>query len=250
MKIGLLADDCLSDFVLKTLEPILSDSNFSIEVAIIDRRPKLTLKQKLKSNLKRGRGAYVFVMAFNNFFSKKEPCIPTIDFCINNKIEVIEAINPYSQTTIESIKRCNLDLLVLVGGFGIIKKPLLDVTPVGVLSYHHGDMRKYRGMPPALWELYNNEKEMGVTVQLLSTGIDNGIPIVEKKLAIRKKDTLKKLQKRALDESVYMLYSALVKVSSKDFKPEKLDRLGNVYTLPNLRQWVILNLKLLWRGVK
>ena len=167
-----------------------------------------------------------------------------------NNIDVIETNEPYSQTTIEKIKEYDLDLLILTGGFRIIKKKILDITPLGVLSYHHGDMRKYRGMPPALWELYNNEKEMGVTVQVLSPGLDSGIPVEEKKIAISKKDTLKILQKRASDESVDMLYKALVKLSKKDYEPEKIDKFGKVYTLPNLRQWVVLNIRLLWRRLK
>jgi folate-dependent phosphoribosylglycinamide formyltransferase PurN len=247
IKIGLLTSSSVSDFRLKTLKPILADSNFLVKVAIIDNRPKLTLKQKLKKNLKRGRGGYIIIMALQSLFSKKSYSISTIEYCNNNDIDVIETNEPYSQTTIEKIKEYDLDLLILTGGFGIIKKKLLDITPLGVLSYHHGDMRKYRGMPPALWELYNNEEEMGVTVQILSPGLDNGIPIEEKKITINKKDTLTKLQQRASDASVDMLYKALIKLCDKAYVPEKIEKFGKVYTLPNLRQWILLNVKILWR---
>lgn len=250
MKIGLLTSNSLSEFRLNTLKPILEDNNYSIKVAIIDNRPKKSLKQKLKKNIKRGRGGYILIMALQIFFSKKGKSINIKEFCSKNEIAVIETKEPYSPDTIESIKKYNLDLLILVGGYGIIKEPLLKVTPIGVVSYHHGNMRKYRGMPPALWELYNNEKEMGVTVQILSPGLDNGIPIVEKTIDIRKNDSLKKLQKRASEESIDMLYKALLKVSNKDFKPEKIDNYGKVYTLPNLRQWINLNIRLIWRRLK
>lgn len=245
--IGLLSSSSLPDFRIKTLTPILADKNFLIKVAIIDNRPKLTLKQKLKNNLKRGRGGYIIIMAFQRFFSQKTNDISTIQFCKDNDIEVIETNNPYSQETIDKIKKYNLDLLILVGGFGIIKKILLDVTPLGVLSYHHGNMRKYRGMPPALWELYNNESEMGVTVQVLSPGLDNGLPIEEKEIIIDKKDTVETLLNRALDESVDMLHKALIKLYTENYKPQKIEKFGKVYTLPNLKQYVILNLKLLFR---
>jgi folate-dependent phosphoribosylglycinamide formyltransferase PurN len=250
IKIGLLASSSLSDFRIKTLKPILADRNFLIKVAIIDKRPKLSIKQKLMKNLKRGRGGYIIIMALKSFFSKNNFSISTIKYCQNNNIDLIETNEPYSQSTIEKIKEYDLDLLILTGGFGIIKKKILDIPPLGVLSYHHGDMRKYRGMPPALWELYNNEKEMGVTVQVLSPGLDSGIPIEEKKIPISKKDTLQKLQKKASDESVDMLYKALVKLSKKDYEPTKIDKFGKVYTLPNLRQWLILNIRILWRKLK
>jgi len=250
MKIGLLTSSSLSEFRLKTLQPILEDKSFEIKVAIIDKRPNKSLKQKLIKNIKRGRGGYIFIMAIESFFSKKQKSIRVIDFCNKNQIEIIETKTPYSNTTINRIKKYELDVLLLVGGFGIIKEVLLNTTPKGVLSYHHGNMRKYRGMPPARWELYNNEKEMGVTVQILASGLDCGIPIEEKTIPIRKNDTLKKLQKRASEQSVDMFYKALKKLSNSSFVPEKIDAFGKVYTLPNLKQWLILNIKILWRRLK
>jgi methionyl-tRNA formyltransferase len=102
-------------------------------------------------------------------------------------------------------------------------------------------------MPPALWELYNHEKEMGVTVQVLAPGLDCGLPVVEKTIEILPKDDLASLRKRAFKESEPMLVDALRKLSNPGFKPQKIEKLGKVYTLPNLRQWIALNFKILWR---
>lgn len=250
MRIGILAAGSLSEFRLKTLLPVLADNTFEIVVAIIDRRPEKSLKQKLIENIKRGRGGYIFVMAIERFFSKKNKTIRIEDFCKENHIEIIETKRPYSKATIDEIKEYKLEVLLLVGGFGIVKEVLLHSTPKGVLSYHHGNMRKYRGMPPARWELYNNEKEMGVTVQILSSGLDCGIPIEEKTIEIRRNDTLVKLQNRAYEQSIDMLYKALKKISDRDFVPEKIETLGKVYTLPNLKQWVTLNTRIFWRRLK
>jgi folate-dependent phosphoribosylglycinamide formyltransferase PurN len=247
MKVGLLTDDSLSEFRLKTLIPILADNSFSIKVAVIDIRPNESLKQKLLKNIKRGRGGYILIMAFQRVFSKKGIGTSTTDFCKNNSIEIIKTNDPYSTATIENIRKYKLDIFLLISGYGIIKEPLLRVTPLGILSYHHGNMRKYRGQPPALWELYNNEIEMGVTVQVLSSGLDCGVPIEEKTIEIRRNDTLKKLQNRAYQESTEMMYNALKKLLNREFIPTKVLSFGKVYTLPNLRQWIILNIKILWR---
>ena len=250
MKIGILTSSSLSDFQVKTLLPILADKKFEMKVAIIDKRPKKTLKQKLLKNIKRGRGGYIFIMAIKNFYLKKKQSISTEEFCKNNEIEIIETKSPYSSRTIDKIKEYELDVLLLVGGFGIIKEVLLSVTPKGVLSYHHGNMRKYRGMPPALWELYNNEKEMGVTVQILSPGLDCGIPVEEKTIEIRKNDTLEKLKNRVYEQSIDMFYQALIKLSTEVFMPKTIKTFGKVFTLPNLKQWLILNIKVLFRILK
>ena len=252
MEIGLLLSKSISEFRLKALNPILQDPGFKVKVAVIDTRPGKPLKQKLIKNIRRGRGGYIVIMAFEKVFSKKSTTtsVSSYEFCALNGIEIIETNEPYSATTIENIKKHNLDVLVLTGGFGIIKQPLLDATPIGVLSYHHGNMRKYRGMPPALWELYNNEKEMGVTVQIISAGIDNGIPIAEKTIEINKNDTVSSLQNRAYAQSEDMLYTAVKKLSDKDFKFNRIEHFGKIYTLPNLRQWILLNIKLVARRLK
>jgi methionyl-tRNA formyltransferase len=245
--IGLLTNRYLTESKRDTLIPILNDDNFLIKVAVIDIRPQLSLKEKVKKNIKRGRGGYIIILALKKIFSKKKQTFTTIEFCRKNNINTIEVTNPYSNQNIEQIKELNLDLLILIGGFGIIKKKILEIPLIGVLSFHHGDMRKYRGMPPGFWELYFNEKEMGITVQLLSEGLDCGIPIVEKKIQISNNSSLNKLQEQASKESRDMLYNALLKLSEKDFEFTTIEKFGKIYTLPNLNQWFALNMKLIWR---
>jgi methionyl-tRNA formyltransferase len=230
--------------------PVLNDNVFSIELAVIDDRPEETIVQKIKKNIRRGRGGYIFIMAFQKLFEKKEITISTEKFCRENRISVYKTKDIYSHEAIDKIRNYNLDVLLLTGGYGIIKEPLLSITPLGILSYHHGDMRKYRGQPPALWELYNNEKEMGITVQILTSGLDCGFPVVEKTIEIRKNDSLKKLQNRAIRESVNMMYEALKKLANQKFIPAKPESLGKAYTIPDLRQWIVFNIKILLRKLK
>jgi methionyl-tRNA formyltransferase len=250
MKIGLLTNTELSEFRLNTLKPILRDNSFSIELAVIDDSPKKSIYQKIKKNLKKGRGGYIIIMAYQSLFAKKEIEISTENFCEENRISILKTKDIYSSETIDKIRSKNLDILLLIGGYGIIKEPLLTLTPFGILSYHHGNMRKFRGQPPALWELYNNETEMGITVQILVSGLDCGIPVEEKTIEIMKNDTLIRLQNRSMCESVNMMYEALKKLNSPGFIPLQIESFGRVYTIPNLRQFIILNLKILWRRLK
>jgi folate-dependent phosphoribosylglycinamide formyltransferase PurN len=247
MNIGLLTSRFLSEFAVQTLKPVLEDDSFTIRVAVIDSRPGKSLLQKLKKNFRRGRGGYMLIMAFKSFFSRGGKSISTIQYCNDHGIEVIETTEPYSEDTAEKIRNYSLDVLVLTGGYGIVKEPLLSITPKGVLSYHHGDMRKYRGMPFGFWELYNNEKEMGLTVQILSPGLDCGIPVVEKSIEIQRKDTLKSLQIRALHESKNMLYSALKTITIPEPGIIEVEKPGKLYTLPDLRQWLFFKMNIFRR---
>ena len=247
MKIGILTKPVISEINKKVLNKIIEDKNFQISLAIIDCRPKLSFKGKLVKNFRRGRGGYILIMGFNKLFFKEEKGYAITDICKSKGIDIFETGSLYSSETRAKLKAYNLDVLLLINGYGIIKKEFLTVTPLGVLSYHHGNMRKYRGMPPAFWELYNNEKEIGITVQKLEPGLDCGIPVEERTVPIKKNDTLSSLNQRIYDEGVDMMHAALIKLMDPDFRPEKIEKYGKVYTLPNLRQWLILQKKILFR---
>ena len=247
MRISILCGTTLDSFQQEVLKPIIEDNSIEITAALIDCRPRPSLKKRFLKNLKRGRGGYMIIMLFKSYFAKKKPCVSTHAFFSDKGIACIESDNPYSETTIQKLKDRQPETLVMLGGFGIIKEPLLSLAPNGILSYHHGNMRKYRGQPVGFWELYNNETEMGVTVQRLSTGIDKGIPIVEKTIHIERKDNVATLRDRALDSSTGMMHEALRLIRQLDFKPTAIDHYGPIFTIPNLRQYLTLQIKLLFR---
>lgn len=247
MRIAILCGTTLDTFQQEVLKPIIEDNSIEITAALIDCRPRPSLKKRFLKNLKRGRGGYMIIMLFKSYFAKKKPCVSTHAFFSDKGIACIESDNPYSETTIQKLKDRQPETLVMLGGFGIIKEPLLSLAPNGILSYHHGNMRKYRGQPVGFWELYNNETEMGVTVQRLSTGIDKGIPIVEKTIHIERKDNVATLRDRALDSSTGMMHEALRLIRQLDFKPTAIDHYGPIFTIPNLRQYLTLQIKLLFR---
>jgi folate-dependent phosphoribosylglycinamide formyltransferase PurN len=245
MRIGLLMSPAVSDFRKNTLRPILADTTFKVVMALIDDRPEKSAWQRLKNNLRRGRGGYVIIMAFKRFFASKIPQEDSENYCDRHGIAVHRTVTPYGEDTLTKVKASELDVLVLVDGFGIVKKGLINAVPLGVISYHHGNMRRYRGMPPAMWELYNGETEMGITVQLLSVGLDNGRPIIEKTIAIEPNDDVDRLTRRALKESERMLYAALKELVKPGFVAPIIKEFGKVYTLPNLSQWLFLQVRII-----
>ena len=247
MRIAILCGTTLDTFQQEVLKPIIEDNSIEITAALIDCRPRPSLKKRFLKNLKRGRGGYMIIMLFKSYFAKKKPYVSSHAFFSDKGLACIESDSPYSETTIQKLKYRQPDTLVMLGGFGIIKEPLLSLAPNGILSYHHGNMRKYRGQPVGFWELYNNETEMGVTVQRLSAGIDKGISIVEKTIPIENADSVTSLRERALQESTPMLHEALQKIQNPNFFPTIIEEYGPIYTIPNLRQYLLLKLKCLFR---
>lgn len=247
MKIVILSSTTLDTFQQTVLQPIVEDSTIEVVATLIDVRPHPSLKKRFLKNLKRGRGGYMFIMLFKSYFAKKRPSVAANEFFSAHGIPCIETQKPYSEETAERLSNLRPEAMVMIGGFGIVKEPLLSLAPKGILSYHHGNMRKYRGQPVGFWELYNNETEMGVTVQRLSAGLDKGTALVEIPIPIEKKDTVTILRNRALDSSTSMMHEALQLIQQPNFKPAVIEHYGPVYTIPNLRQYLTLQIKLLFR---
>ena len=71
------------------------------------------------------------------------------------------------------IENCNLDCIIRCGS-GILRGELLDITKLGVISFHHGDNRTNRGGPSGFWEVLNSEPSSGFVIQKLNEELDGG----------------------------------------------------------------------------
>ena len=64
--------------------------------------------------------------------------------------------------------------LMIKFGMGLLTIPKnLDLRH-GILSYHHGDPKNYRGRPAGFYELLKGKKKLGQIVQLISNKLDSG----------------------------------------------------------------------------
>lgn len=80
----------------------------------------------------------------------------------------------FDQDAVAAIRERNLDVLIRFG-FGIIRGDILSAARYGVWSFHHDDERKYRGGPPAFWEIYYGDPISGAILQRLTDRLDGGV---------------------------------------------------------------------------
>lgn len=126
------------------------------------------------------------------------------------------------------------DLLIRYG-FGVIVGDILEAPEQGVLSYHHGDIREYRGRPPGFWEFLAGEDHVGITVQLLTPTLDGGQIASFRKITIRPTDTWGDVKRRLYgDASTPMLTNATQNIESDNITTPPDKELGDLYTIPEL----------------
>ena len=70
----------------------------------------------------------------------------------------------------------------------IIRKPLLDLFPLGIWNMHGGKIPEYRGANVLQWAIANGENELGVTWHLMDEKIDHGALLKEGKVSINDED--------------------------------------------------------------
>jgi methionyl-tRNA formyltransferase len=250
MKVYLLAAPTVDRFWRGVLDPLLKAPEIDVVGAAIDARPPPPARAKLRRELGKGRGGYVLVQALNAV-RRRAPAESTADYLKAWHIPVDDVTDLYSSKTLAAIRATNPDCLFRFG-FGFIREPVLSLAPKGVLSYHHGDIRRYRGQPVGFWELLHGECEMGVTVQILNERLDAGEIVVERHIPIHARDSLGSLERRAYDESTGLVYEACRLLDDNSFVPLTVPdkELGAVYTTPNLRTWLTLQARVAARKAR
>ena len=64
--------------------------------------------------------------------------------------------------------------LGVVAGTYILKEAVFSLPRLGSINLHSGKAPEYRGAAPAFWELYNGEREVGITIHRVATALDAG----------------------------------------------------------------------------
>ena len=129
----------------------------------------------------RNLGYYALAKAarFRNPWTKSEP----LDEALAASVPVLNLTcgveRAWDVLTPEALEFCAGHDVVIKFGLGLLRIP--DELPVshGIVSYHHGDPRRYRGRPAGFHEMSNHESVMGVVVQRLNNILDGGEILAE-----------------------------------------------------------------------
>jgi methionyl-tRNA formyltransferase len=123
--------------------------------------------------------------------------------------------------------------LVFPRGFGLLRGDILSATEYGVLSYHHGDPRKYRGGPAGFWEFMNDEETAGMMVQALSSDLDAGRVYAYDEIDIQEYQSWEEIRWALYLRSIRLLAEAVTTVQDETKEPMMIDELGPVYHPPS-----------------
>ena len=125
-----------------------------------------------------------------------------INFAKKNKINFL-IINYKNKKKAENkilknLKKNKINLICLAGFMKILSKQIIKVYKDRILNIHPSLLPKYKGLNTHKRVIKNKEKFTGCTVHLVSSKLDSGKIILQKKIKVLKKDNENSLSKRVL----------------------------------------------------
>ena len=104
----------------------------------------------------------------------------------------------------------NINLICLAGFMKILSKNFINKFKGKIINIHPSLLPKYKGLNTHKKAIENNDKYAGCSVHFVTAKIDSGKIIMQKKVKIKKNDTVDSLSKKVLKKE-HLLYPATIK---------------------------------------
>ena len=110
--------------------------------------------------------------------------------------------------------------LIVVAAYGqILRQNVLDLPHYGCINVHASLLPRWRGASPIQMAIASGDRETGVTIMKMDTGIDTGDILSQKAAGINPEDTAVSLEKRLAEIGSELLLQTLPGYLSGDIQP-------------------------------
>ena len=87
--------------------------------------------------------------------------------------------NYHADASIKLMRHADPDLGVVLGT-NILRESVFKIPRLGSINLHQGLAPYYRGCPAIFWELFNGEREIGLTIHFVESKVDTGEIILQR----------------------------------------------------------------------
>ena len=117
--------------------------------------------------------------------------------------------NFFERNCLKELKKRKIKFLCLAGFMKLLSKYFIKNFRYKIINIHPSLLPKFKGLDTHRRVLENKEKYTGCTVHYVSSKLDSGNIILQKKILIRKNETVNTLKKRVLKQE-HKLYSKAI----------------------------------------
>ena len=135
-------------------------------------------------------------------------------FKIKKKIYNFRKKNLAEKKILFDLKKNKINLVCLAGFMEILSKNFIKKFNGKILNIHPSLLPKFKGLNTHERAIRNKEKYSGCTVHIVSSKLDSGKIILQKKVKISKNENSKTLSKKVLSQEHKLYPKAILKVFS------------------------------------
>ncbi len=119
---------------------------------------------------------------------------------------------------------------IIVAAYGkILRRDVLEATPLGCINVHSSLLPKYRGAAPINWAVINGEKVSGVSTMRLDEGVDTGDILLQAETPVDPDETAGELHDRLAQMGAELLIKTLELAGKGQLNPVKQDHSLSCY---------------------
>ena len=113
---------------------------------------------------------------------------------------------------LDKLRKENIEFICLAGFLKILSKAFIKNFKKKIINIHPSYLPKYKGLNTSLRVIENKERFTGCTVHYVSSKLDSGKIILQKKVQIAKNETEKSLDKKIIQQEHKIYPAAILKV--------------------------------------
>ena len=170
------------------------------------------LKSLVKYSKKKNSKINIILVISNNSKAKG------LKYAKKNKIKYYaiyyKNLYNFEKKILKLLKKFKIDFICLAGFMKILSKNFIKKFKKPILNIHPSLLPKFKGLETHKRVLKNNEKYSGATVHLVTSKLDSGKIILQKKIKIFKFDNEKTLEKKILKIEHEIYPKAIIKFLS------------------------------------
>lgn len=164
---------------------------------------------------------------------------------LNVKGNLVDNKVSFNEENIKKIKKENFDILIRSCSY-ILTGEILNISKNKIISFHHGNIQKFRGSPAGFWEVFFKEDETGFAIQQLDENLDAGNILFEGFFQTKFFFLLNQCE--VYNKSLYYLKKILVdlfKNQEVSLLKKQEKKLGKIYEVPNIKNQIIYLINLI-----
>ena len=124
------------------------------------------------------------------------------DYCTQKDIPCKYVEDIHAPTTLEWIARCRPDVIFCFGWSRLLRKPVLELAPLGVIGFHPAALPQNRGRHPIVWALVLGLSETASTFFFMDEGADSGDILSQRRIVIDPQDDARSLYDKVVASAI------------------------------------------------